>query len=180
MRFTDSLFFAVFPTEAAAARIAALDERLRLQHQLKTKPIPADRLHITLQYLGAFEGVPADIVEKARRAAARISLPEVDITLDRIESFAGRRVKRPLVLSGDASEPLATLERTLHEALIENGIETKRHARFTPHVTLLYDEQRIGRHATEPIAWRAHEFALMRSYLGQSRHERLESWRLHA
>ncbi len=174
-RFTDSLFFALFPDEAATIRIADLAARLRTQHKLKARAIPPDRLHITLHYLGAFDDLPADIVQHARDAASTIALPPVDVTLDRIESFSGRRARRPLVLSGRASASLAALETALGNAA---GISLNRHRDFKPHVTLLYDESRIAPDAVEPITWTAHEFALVRSYLGKSRHEVLTRWPL--
>ncbi|WP_250538151.1 MULTISPECIES: RNA 2',3'-cyclic phosphodiesterase [unclassified Caballeronia] len=177
-RITDSLFFALYPDAAAAARIAELAARLRIEHRLKARAIPADRLHVTLLYLGAFAGVPADVVAQARTAACRIASPPVELVLDRIGSFAGRRAKRPLVLSGDVAEPLGALEHTLGTALEAAGIALKRHPRFTPHVTLLYDEHRIARQAVEPIAWTAHEFALVRSFIGRSQYEVLARWPL--
>ncbi|SAK67289.1 2'-5' RNA ligase [Caballeronia hypogeia] len=177
-RVTDSLFFALYPDEAAAALIDELAARLRVGHRLKARAISADRLHVTLHYLGAFAGLPADLLAQARAAASQVRLPPVDITLDRIESFSGRRAKRPLVLSGDATDSLDALEQSLGAALDTAGIPLKRHPRFTPHVTLLYDEHRIARQAITPIAWTAREFALVRSFLGQSRHEVLARWPL--
>ncbi|BAN22972.1 2'-5' RNA ligase [Caballeronia insecticola] len=140
--------------------------------------MPADRLHVTLHYLGAFAGVPADLVGRARTAASKIALPPVEIVLDRIESFSGRRAKRPLVLAGDVTEPLSTLEQSLGAALDNAGIPLKRHPHFTPHVTLLYDERRIARQPVAPVKWTAREFALVRSLLGQSRYEVLARWPL--
>jgi RNA 2',3'-cyclic 3'-phosphodiesterase len=169
---TDSLFFAIFPDKAARACISDIAQRLRLQHNLKTQAIPADRLHITLKHLGAFDGLPADILQQARDAASAIKLPPVEITLDHIESFSSRRPKRPLVLSGDLSPSL----HALVQALAPDA-----HRPFKPHVTLLYDTQRIAREAVpEPVTWTSHEFALMRSHLGQSRHETLARWMLNS
>ncbi|WP_061134797.1 RNA 2',3'-cyclic phosphodiesterase [Caballeronia fortuita] len=175
---TDSLFFALYPDPSAAARIAELAARLHIEHELKARAIPIDRLHITLHYLGAFAGIPADVLKQAHIAASQIALPPVDVTLDRIESFSGRRAKRPLVLSGDVTQTLAALEHTLGTTLEAEGIVVKRHPRFTPHVTLLYDEHRIAREPVEPVAWTAREFALMRSRLGKSQHEVIARWPL--
>ncbi|CAH2802390.1 MAG: hypothetical protein CBHOC_4027 [uncultured Caballeronia sp.] len=173
---TDSLFFAFYPDEAATARIGELAARLRKVHKLKARAIPADRLHVTLHYLGTFASVPADVLAQARAAASQIASPPVDVTLDRIESFSGRRVKRPLVLSGDLTESLDALEQSLGAALDVAGIPLRRHPHFTPHVTLLYDERRIARQPVAPIAWTAREFALVRSLLGKSQYEVLARW----
>ncbi|SAK54249.1 RNA 2',3'-cyclic phosphodiesterase [Caballeronia ptereochthonis] len=177
-RLTESVFFALYPDDAAAARIGELAARLRIDHRLKARAVAADRLHVTLHYLGAFPGVPAETLAHACAAAARIAAPPVGIVLDRIESFSGRRARRPLVLAGDVTEPLAALEQALGAALDDAGIAVKRHPRFTPHVTLFYDEHRLPRQAVAPIAWTAREFALVRSLLGQSRYEVLARWPL--
>ncbi|GJH15068.1 RNA 2',3'-cyclic phosphodiesterase [Caballeronia novacaledonica] len=175
---TDSLFFALYPDAPAATRITELAARLRIDHKLKATPIPFDRLHVTLHYLGAFPGIPADVLKQAHIAASQIASLPIELTLDRIESFSSRRAKRPLVLSGDITAPLDALEQTLGAALATAGIAVKRHPRFTPHVTLLYDEHRIARQPVEPIAWTAREFVLVRSLLGRSQYEVLARWPL--
>ncbi|KMZ11190.1 putative ligase protein [Candidatus Burkholderia humilis] len=172
MPFTDSLFFAIFPDEAARARISDIARRLRAQHNLKTQAIPAERLHITLHHLGAFDGLPADVLQQACDAASTVKLSPVDITLDRIESFSSRRAKRPLVLSGDITPSL--------QALV-NALAPETHRLFKLHVTLLYDAHRGTRETVpEPVTWTSHEFALMRSHLSQSRHEIIARWMLNS
>ena len=175
---TDSLFLAIYPDEAAASRIHDEAARIRTEHKLRTPPIPAHRLHITLHYLGAFAGLPADVIEQARAAASSIETPAFDLQLDRIETFASRRPKRPLVIAGDANEACSAFVDTLDKALQTAGIFVKSHPQFIPHVTLLYDEHRIARRSIEPIEWTVREFALVRSLLGRSQHEVLARWPL--
>jgi RNA 2',3'-cyclic 3'-phosphodiesterase len=175
---TDSLFFAVFPDDTAAARIVEAAAKLRATHGLAPTATPSDRLHVTLNYLGAFQGIPSGVVQQAVDAAASVSLPPIPIALGRIETFSGRRPKHSIVLAGQADESLLALERTLHDALQVAGIDTRRHARFVPHVTLFYDERRIETHAVAPVSWLAREFALVRNRLGQSRYEILARWPL--
>jgi 2'-5' RNA ligase len=177
---TDSLFFAVYPDAAAAARIGDHAARLRAGHTLKARPIPADRLHITLHYLGAFAGVPADTLAAARAAASSVRMPSFDVTLDRVETFATRRPKRPLVISGEPGDAFSAFVDTLDKSLQSVGIFVKSHPRFIPHVTLLYDEHRVARQAVEPITWTVREFALVRSLLGRSEHQVIERWPLDA
>lgn len=169
---TDSLFFALYPDEAAIEQISELTSRLRTEHRLKAKPIPTDRLHVTLHYLGAFAGLPADVVNRACDTASRMKLPPCDIALNRIETFSARRAKRPLVLAGDANQALYALQDAI--------TDTKSRAHFTPHVTLLYDEHRVPRQAVESITWTANHFALVHSFLGRSHHEILARWPLSA
>lgn len=175
---TDSLFLAVYPDASAASRIRDEAARIRIEHGLRTAPISADRLHITLHYLGAFAGLPADTIEQARAAASAIAMPPFDVTLDRIESFASRRPKRPLVIAGDPDEAFSAFVDTLGEALQTAGIFVKSHPRFIPHVTVLYDEHRVARRSIAPIEWTVREFALVHSLLGRSQHEVLFRWPL--
>ncbi|WP_244813622.1 RNA 2',3'-cyclic phosphodiesterase [Caballeronia sp. Lep1P3] len=177
-RVTDSLFFAVYPDAAAAARIGKEAARVRAEHALKARPIPADRLHITLHYLGAFAGVPADTLARARAAAVSIAAPPFDVTLDRVETFASRRPKRPLVIAGEPNAGFSAFVDQLDRALQANGIFVKSHPHFIPHATLLYDGHRVAREAIEPIAWTVREFALVQSLLGRSEHRVLARWPL--
>jgi 2'-5' RNA ligase len=175
---TDSLFFALYPDEAAAARLAELSARLRVEHSLKARTISPDRFHVTLHYLGAFAGIPADVVARACAVATGIALPPAEVTLHRVESFSGRRAKRPLVLSGNVGASLHALEHDLGAALEQAGLAVRHHPRFTPHVTLLYDETRVPPRPVAPVAWTAREFALVHSLPGKSRHEVLARWPL--
>jgi RNA 2',3'-cyclic 3'-phosphodiesterase len=49
---------------------------------------------------------------------------------------------------------------------------------YTPHMTLLYDSAGVAEHAIEPVSWRATEFRLVHSLLGQTKHISLGSWPL--
>lgn len=175
---TDSFFLAVYPDEAAASRIRDEAARIRIEHGLRATPIPGDRLHITLHYLGAFAGLPADTIEQARAAASSVAMPAFHVTLNRIESFASRRPKRPLVIAGDPDEAFCAFVDTLGQALQAAGIFVKSHPRFIPHVTAFYDEHRVASRSIAPIEWSVREFALVHSLLGRSQHEVLFRWPL--
>lgn len=99
--------------------------------------------------------------------------------LDRACSFAGPPRKRPFVLLGDGGlGQLHTLRDLLGEAMTAQGLGPFVGARFTPHVTLLYDDLRVPETAIEPIEWVAQEFVLVDSLLGQTRHVPLGRWPL--
>lgn len=97
---TDRFFYAIYPEPAVADRIALLAEQIRTQHRIKAKPLGADRFHITLNHLGDFDGLPADIIAKAKQAGASIAASSFELTFDRVESFLGRTRNAPLVLRG--------------------------------------------------------------------------------
>jgi 2'-5' RNA ligase len=63
----------------------------------------------------------------------------------------------------------------LNKAVIE-GDTTK--SRYTPHMTLLYDDSLVMERPVETMAWTVREFVLVRSLLGQTVHVPLARWPL--
>ncbi|MFT3898564.1 MAG: 2'-5' RNA ligase family protein [Thermomonas sp.] len=176
---TDRLFFALFPDDAAAARIAALAEAKCREHGVRGKPLRSDRLHVTLFHLGDRVGLPEDVVAAAGRAAGAMHGSSFDIAFDTVASFAAHRVQKPFVLKASTgNEALRAFHARLKDALRRAGLGEHARGSFEPHVTLAYDPQLVPAQAVETIAWRAHELVLVHSLLGQTRHVRLASWRL--
>jgi 2'-5' RNA ligase len=176
---TDRLFFAIFPADGAAARIAELARHLRGELGLKGRPLAIDRFHVTLVHLGDFVGLPKNIVEAARTVAAAVAAPPFEIVFDRVESFGGGRAKLPFVLrANEGVVALTAFQQTLVVALAKAGLGSGTKSSYTPHVTLLYDKSPVPGQAVETVAWTAHEFVLVRSLLGRTRHVALERWPL--
>jgi len=176
---TDRLFFALYPDPATAQCIAQTAQSLRQRCGLKGKPLEPERLHITLHHLGDTVGVPAHVVVAATQAAEGLGAAAFDVTFDRADSFAGRARKRPFVLRGEAGlAELLGFQQSLGVAMAKAGLGRWVETRFTPHVTLLYDDQLVGPQAIEPIHWRATEFVLVHSLLGQHKHVMLGRWPL--
>lgn len=168
-------FFALRPSAADVARIAPLIEHLLVAQGIKGKRVTADRLHITLEPIGWADDVES--VEAACRAADTVRMPAVDVTLDAAMTY---RPDAFVLVGADGSSGLAgvhDLRTALGCALADRGFRPK--AKFNPHMTLSYDPRsRLDSLAIEPISFRATEFALVKSHLGQSRHEVLRSWPL--
>ena len=119
---TDLLFFAL-QLEAAAARATAdLAMRLRTQYGLKGKPLPPERLHITLYFLGGFPGVPQDLVDSACNALAALREPSFDVCLDRVLSFRGKSNRPVVLVGGDSLAPLHQFQGRLRSALLRAHI----------------------------------------------------------
>lgn len=178
---TDRLFFALFPDAAVAARIAGLGERLRRAQGLRGRVLAEERLHVTLHHLGDHAGVPADVVAAACAAAAAVDAAPFEAVFDRVESFAGRARRRPLVLRGDAGVAgVAQLQSRLGDAMRRHGLARHVDARFVPHLTLLYDDRAVDAQAIEPVGWRVRGFALVHSLLGRSTYRVLARWPLRA
>jgi len=175
---TDRLFFAVYPDQAAAARIVELAQALRTRHGLRGSPLRADRVHVTLHHLGDHHGLPESLLAMAGEAAARVAMQPFEVAFDCVASFAGHARKRPCVLRGDAeaNAPLFALQHELGERLRAAGSGRYVERRFTPHITLLYDDRLLAPEAVPAISWRVREFALVHSLLGKTEHRVLGRW----
>lgn len=177
---TDRLFFALFPDPATARQARALAEALRLAHGLSGQPLRTERVHLTLCHLGDFAGLPAGLVDDACRAAASLDEPAFDVRLERVGSFVGRPSRLPLVALGDDGvQAVKRFQARLDHALRRYGVLRGGSGNFVPHLTLLYDDRRVPQQPIEPLQWRATDFALVRSLLGQTRYELLGRWPLH-
>ena len=176
---TDRLFFALVPDADNAARIARMGEDLRRTHGLHGRVTAPERLHTTLLHLGDYAGFPDELARRAIDVAATLPpLAPFDVSFDRIMSFKRPR-NQPFVLRGsDDVAGLRTLQQTLESAARAARLISKKES-FTPHVTLLYDDQGV---AEQPIAqsvgWHVREFVLVHSLLGQTKHVVLERFAL--
>jgi 2'-5' RNA ligase len=176
---TDRLFFALFPGDETASHIAALAASEGKRHGMHGKPLRNDRLHVTLFHLGDWAGVPEDVVAAASRAADALRAAAFDLAFDTVASFATRRAQKPFVLkAASGNEALRAFHADLAGELRQAGLAQWARGNFEPHVTLAYDRQLVPPQPVEPVAWRAREFVLVHSLLGQTRHVRLANWRL--
>lgn len=176
---TDRLFLALFPDGETASRIAALAASESERHGLHGKPLRTDRLHVTLFHLGDWAGVPENVVAAASGAAGALRESPFGLAFDTVASFATRRVRKPFVLkSASGNEALRGFHAGLARELELAGLAQWTRGNFEPHLTLAYDQKLVPAQPVEPIAWRACEFVLVHSLLGQTRHVRLGTWSL--
>jgi 2'-5' RNA ligase len=176
---TDRLFFAAFPDPLTAERIAQLAGRQRDLLGLRARAFAPDRFHITLNHLGDYPSLPGDIVAAATQAGAAIAFAPFEVAFDRVESFFKRSGSRPFVLrGGEGLDGVVAFQRALGAAMVKAGLGKHVERSFTPHVTLLYDDQMIAALPVEAIGWTVREFVLVHSLLGQTRHVALARWTL--
>ncbi len=176
---TDRLFFCLFPPPAVCEAIAVETDGLRAEHSLGGPSIEASYLHLTLHHLGDHVDAREDIVQAATGAASRIVLAPFELSLLSASSFAGREGSNPCVLLGpEARQPVHLLWRELSNQLMAAGLGRYLKREFVPHVTLRYDKCMLPLQAIEPIHWTVHDFSLVRSLLGQGRHQVLGTWPL--
>ncbi len=180
---TDRLFFALFPSEEAISQIVKISQQLRDEHALTGKSLSNDRLHVTLHHVGDYAGgLPNGLVEAARQVAAKVVMTAFDVIFDRAMSFAGSPKNKPFVLRGNERNDgglaaLMAFQKTMYLAMCRAGLQGPRaNAKFAPHVTLMYEDKTVADQAVAPISWLAHDFVLVHSLLGQTRHIHLGRW----
>ena len=170
----DSLFFSIFPDQAAAVRIANTAEHFRRAYGLKGAPLLTERFHVTVQGLGNYDGLPRSIVAKAIEAGAAVTSMPFEVEFDRVTSFVGSDA---LVLRGGGDvDGIVMFHHALGVAMRKSGISAG--SQFTPHITLLYDGRRVEEQFIEPIRWTVRDFVLVHSLRGRTMHIPLERWHL--
>lgn len=176
---TDRLFFAIFPEPDVAAAIGRLAQDLCRERALRRKPLAAERLHVTLHHLGDYAGLPQAVVTSACEVAKRVEGGAFDVGFDSVSSFSGRSHNRPVVLCGSSGlQAVRAFQRELGECMVAVGLGRFCERKFTPHVTLLYDDHLFEAQFIEPIVWTVHEFRLVHSLLGRGEHRVLGRWLL--
>jgi 2'-5' RNA ligase len=171
----DRIFFACLPDAETAARIHTLAETLKRDKKLEATLILPEHLHVTLFHLGDWQELPDTIVDLAKDAAGHVKVPSFDVAFGRAESFRNRTGIYPFVLTGDATQ-WRTLHDALGAALKHAGLGGATQGEFEPHVTLVYDKQRVKPSPVEPVAWRVGNFVLVHSVLGRTQHIHLGRW----
>jgi 2'-5' RNA ligase len=157
------LFFAIRPSQERARRIRQFTDDIRTRHGLRGRPIGAERLHITLTLVDAGpEPPPQTRISQAIEAARRVSGRPFLVALNRLATFNNG----PLVLLGD--EGLAGVESlqadlwwSLGKSLVDDRL----------HMSLIWSPDSVAEQLVEPITFTVHEFVLIRSRYGESRHE---------
>ena len=164
------LFFAVWPAPAAARELARVGEALA--GLVGGKPVPAEKIHMTLAFLGSLD---EEEMGAAVLAARTVKGREIRMTIDGVGSF--RRSRVGWAASSQPDPALAELQATLAEALRARGFTLEDRA-FTPHVTLARKiDKPVPRAPVAPIEWRSKAFTLAES-TGDGRYEVRESWGL--
>jgi RNA 2',3'-cyclic 3'-phosphodiesterase len=175
------IFFALVPDAQAAEAITQLAESMKAANGLKGNLIKPEHLHMTLHHLGDHPNFPYELVEQASRVGKAIRAMPFQFTLDRVMSFNNRNINKPFVLTTQQpSAELIAFQKNLGLELIKAGLKQFVDKQFTPHSTMLYDPLMLKEQVVEPITWKASEFVLVDSHLGETHHEHLQRWPLSA
>jgi 2'-5' RNA ligase len=165
------LFFALWPDADAARSLSSRSESLAAE--LEGRPVPRDRIHLTLAFLGELAAARA---EDAMRAAESTRSKAFEMVLDRVGSFRAARV----AWAGCSRAPpgLKTLQTRLAKALQSRDFMLEERP-FAAHVTLARKiSQSLERATMPPVVWQAREYTLVRSEAGTGRYTVLETWPL--
>ncbi|HRD90784.1 MAG TPA: RNA 2',3'-cyclic phosphodiesterase [Accumulibacter sp.] len=151
------LFLAIWPSPAAHAQL--LDHQRRWSWPPGAAPVAAERLHLTLHFIGSLPRRRMDEVG----AGLQVAIEPFELVLDRAEIWPhGLVVLR-------ATSPTAALQRLhgrLGEALQALGLNPERR-RFRPHVTLARRATgSIPPLASVALRWQVSSYTLVESLAG--------------
>lgn len=164
------VYFALWPDDAV--RAALVRATRRAVRRSGGKPTPAEKLHVTVAFLG---GVDAAALERARTAPP-VAVGAFTLPLDTLGTSGRTRI---LWLTCRHVPPaLSALETTLWERLAAAGFEREPRL-YRPHVTLARGARAVDE-PVEPVQWPVTELALVESVPagGGARYEVLERWPL--
>ena len=130
---------------------------------------------MTLLHIGHYDGLPPEVVAKAREAAGRIRAAPFAVMFDEAVTFAGSLAV--VLRCSDDLPALAMLRDQAYRAMRDAGIRP-RTVIANPHITLMYDLKVVPPQAAGPVRWTVKEFALVHSLVGQTRHVVLGRFRL--
>jgi RNA 2',3'-cyclic 3'-phosphodiesterase len=171
-RLRDRLFLAILPDPETAERIARLGENLKQARRFTGRLIRPEHLHISLFFMGGFEGLPERIIARTKLALEEVEALPFTVTFDRSASFGRMAEKHPFVLLGGDTQ-LFALRAALAGALMQQKLGHVTRAPFTPHMTLLYDSRFVDEAPIVPLSFTAREVVLVHSLYGATRHEHL-------
>ena len=173
------LFFALRPPAETAEALESLAGDMRRRFKAPGPAMPKDRLHVSLNSLGAHVRRPEALVRQAVEAAATLRAPAFVLAFNRLGSWGRGDGVRPVVLWGDDGVIGAELLHVaLHRVLSAVNLAPRRPQEIAPHVTLWRDARGVPETFVGPIQWRARELVLLLSAHGHGRHELLGRWRL--
>ncbi len=173
---------AVFPEHYAAQQIGELGNSLLKMHGLRGKPRPVTHLHVSLHIPKHVMRSPETVIERISRVCKTVAtnMSPFEIKFDRVMRFGGGVGNHPLVLVNENHERdgIQNLHRLLWAEFAKLGRRSSSPRKFTPHLTLLYDQQKFATMSVTPVSWWVKEIVLVHSEVGATKYHRLECWEL--
>lgn len=167
------LFFALWPEPALQATMAAAGSAIARQRALGGREIPADRIHLTLLFLGDIDAAGE---KRLVTAAGRIVARPFDLVLDQAGCFF--RSKAFWLGPGKVPRKLTELGQALRTAAGGVGLAPDP-KELVPHVTCVRDIRHVIRPApVPPIVWPVRGFALVHSVPAAAQYHVVSHWPL--
>lgn len=171
----DGLYLFLYPDADALDAVDRVSGDLRARHRLSGQPQARDRLHVTMLHIGHYDGLPPEVVAKAKAAAGAIRAAPFAVMFDEAATF---NTSLAVVLrSTDDLMALAMLRDQAYRAMRDVGLRP-RTVIANPHITLLRDLHVLAPERVEPVRWTVREFSLVHSLVGQTQHVELGRWTL--
>jgi 2'-5' RNA ligase len=176
-RGTDHLYLGLVPEECSARVINRSTRELSRVLGLLGSVVPAERLHLSLHWLG--DACSENLLTVADRAAGIVAgMSSFDVSFDRVATFRSGRDHPLVLLCGDGCKQLRAFQMALAEAIRQAAPCQYERRPFAPHITVLYDRRRVREQPVAPVSWTVRDFVLIHSLVGRARHIRLGRWPL--
>ncbi|HET6970108.1 MAG TPA: 2'-5' RNA ligase family protein [Phenylobacterium sp.] len=166
------LYFALQPPVEAQREVRRRLAEAKARWPLTARPVPPERLHVSLCGVGAFPSLPHEVVTAARCAGAAARDRPFRVAFNRLGAWGRGEGPRPLVLWGDEGViGVESLHQRLHAALAALGLAGGAPGPIWPHMTLLRDRTAVPETVVPKVDWWVREFVLIASLHGAGRHE---------
>jgi len=172
-------FIALRPPRDVAEQFYARATQLCSRADIVGSQRPPSILHMTVLSIAGCRGrLPSELLEKIDAAISMVRFSAIDVVLDEAQSFATRKANAPFVLEGDQNTDVLALRLFAGAALCVKGHSFPARGAYTPHMTIAYARRRSPRMKVDPFCWRAREFQLIESWVGQTKYVELARWSL--
>lgn len=164
-----TLFFGLLPPDETARAAHGFAEDLVRVRKAKGALRPARVLHLSLLVVDKkiAELPSAQVIAALCERAEAVSQRPFTVSLNRVEAWGRPDRSGPVVALGDDGVfGVETLHRNLAAAL---GLPAW--PDFNPHMTLLYGSGPPQPLRFPPMSWSVRDFALIHSFVGESRYE---------
>jgi 2'-5' RNA ligase len=164
------LFCAIQPPAEATSHALDIRNSLCRDDGLRGTAVAGSRLHATLHPFGHFDALQKDYIDLLCRLLSTVEQKPFLVTFDLVKSYASL-----VLVPSVKNEALKALSRAIGRAVDFKGNWT-----FSPHITLLYTQQKIADRRIDPISWTVNEFVLIDSIQGETTHNLIKRFPLRA
>ncbi len=171
-------FFALSPSPVVRQQLANAADQLHSSEKFNGSFVPSEHYYLKLHKLGQAQKDRPGLVEKAILAANKIRAKPFDVVLDRFTCADGRNGRFPGALTSENELlELIIFWQQLRNNLIAVKLGVELSDSFSPHVTVLYNRQRLAEiFSITPLSWRISDFVLVENPVGESEHIEIGRW----